>query len=191
VASAPSPRDQPELNASVSSAATTAQDGRSGSDGRTATGPAATRVLPEATFVELLRRIITDVSDLADEQVELAKLEINEAKDEAIGALKRILIGAGIAAVAGLLLVIWAWTGFIWFFNWLFGFLSIGSFRFDFVGWILGVLVPALAAFVAYRAFIRRGISQAMGIWPPLPRTRTTLKEDLEWLRRQRMPSAR
>ena len=185
MASATSPRDQPELNASVSSAATTAQDGRSGS------APAATHALPEATFVELLRRIITDVSDLADEQVELAKLEINEAKDEAIGALKRTLIGAGIAAVAGLLLVIWAWTGFIWFFNWLFGFLSIGSFRFDFVGWILGVLVPALAALVAYRAFIRRGISQAMGIWPPLPRTRTTLKEDLEWLRRQRMPSAR
>ena len=147
--------------------------------------------LPEATFVELLRRVITDLSDMADEQVELAKLEINEAKDEAIGAIKRIAIGAGIAAAAALLLVIWFWTAFIWFFNWLFGLISIGSFRLDFVGWSLGLLVPALAAFVAYRAFIRRGISQAMHIWPPLARTRATLKEDLEWLRRQRMPSAR
>ena len=56
---------------------------------------------------------------------------------------------------------------------------------------LLGVLVPALAAWVAYKRFIRRGISEAMAIWPPLPRTRETLKEDLEWVRNLRTRSAR
>jgi len=189
---ASSPRDQPDLNAAL---AAPAQDGHAGwSNGRTATAsadPAHGGPLPEATFAELVGRVINDVSDLADRQIDLAKLEINEAKDEALGAIKRIAIGAGIAAAAGLLLVIWFWTAFIWFFNWVFGFISIGPVRLDFIGWILGLLVPALAAFVAYKSFIRRGISQAMGIWPPLARTRATLKEDLEWLRHQRTRNAR
>jgi hypothetical protein len=182
-----SPRDQPDLHATVPSA----HVARNGSNGRTATDPAHSGPLPEATFAELLGRVINDVSDLADQQIELAKLEINEAKDEAISALKRIVIGAGIAIAAALLLVIWAWTAFIWFFNWVFGHISIGPISLDFVGWILGVLVPAVAAFIAYKSFIRRGITQAMGIWPPLARTRATLKEDLEWLRHQRTRSAR
>jgi hypothetical protein len=50
--------------------------------------------------------MINDVSDLADRQIELAKQEIGLAKDEAIGAAKRLGIGVGIAAAAGLLLVI-------------------------------------------------------------------------------------
>lgn len=180
-------RDQPELNATASSV----QDARGGSNGRPTTDPAHGGPLPEATFAELLGRVINDVSDLADRQIELAKLEVNEAKDQAISAVKRTLIGAGIAAAAALLLVIWAWTAFIWFFNWLFGHISVGPIHLDFVGWILGVLVPAVAAYFAYKSFIRRGISQATSIWPPLPRTRGTLKEDLEWLRHQRTRSAR
>src|SRR3954453_16660320 len=92
-------------------------------DGRARLDPAHGGPLPEATLPELVGRLINDVSDLADRQIELAKQEIGEAKDEAISAAKRIAIGAGIAAAAGLLLVIWAWTAFIWFFNWLFGFM--------------------------------------------------------------------
>jgi hypothetical protein len=144
---------------------------------------------------ELLGRLINDLSDLADRQIELAKQEIGEAKEEAISAVKRIAIGAGIAAAAALLLVIWAWTAFIWFFNWLFGFISfstpIGTQSLAWVGWLLGVLVPALAAWIGYKRFIRRGIRAAMAIWPPLPRTRETLKEDLEWARHLRTRSAR
>ena len=147
--------------------------------------------LPEATFPELLGRLINDVSELADRQIELAKQEIAGAKDEAIAAIKRIAIGAGIAAACGLLLVIWAWTAFIWFFNWLGAFVTIGPVTFAWIGWVLGLVVPAVVAFFAYRQFIRRGISQATAIWPPLPRTRETLKEDLEWVRQQRIPSTR
>jgi Putative Actinobacterial Holin-X, holin superfamily III len=173
----------------------TARSGRDAVDGRVATDPAHGGPLPQATLPELFGRLINDVSDLADRQIELAKPEINDAKDDAISAVKRVAIGAGIAAAAGLLLVIWAWTAFIWFFNWLFGFISfptpLGTQSLAWVGWLLGVLVPAIAAWVAYRRFIRRGISEAMAIWPPLPRTRETLKEDLEWVRSLRTRSAR
>ena len=167
-------RDQPEV----------ARDGRPGPDAAHG-GP-----LPQATFAELIGRLINDVSDLADRQIELAKQEVGEARDEAIGAVKRLAIGAGIAVAAGLLVIIWAWTAFIWFFNFLFGLISfptpLGTQSLAWVGWLLGLLVPVGAAYLAYKRFIRPGISEAMSIWPPLPRTRATLKEDLEWVRHLR-----
>src|SRR5437868_10955198 len=157
--------------------------GRDRSNGRPGVplDPAHGGPLPQATLPELIGRLINDVSDLADRQIELAKQEIGEAKDEALSATKRVAIGSGIAAAAVLLLVIWAWTAFIWFFNWLGGLIMfptpLGAQSLAWIGWLLGVLVPALAALLAWRRFIRRGISQAMSIWPPLPRTRETLKE--------------
>jgi hypothetical protein len=164
-------------------------------DGRDRSDPAHSGPLPRATLPELAGRLINDVSDLADRQVELAKQEIGEAKDDAISAVKRVAIGAGIGLGAGLLLIIWAWTAFIWFFNWLFGHIQfptpLGTQSLAWFGWLLGVLIPAVLAWVAYKRFIRRGISEAMAIWPPLPRTRETLKEDLEWVRHLRTPSAR
>ncbi len=151
--------------------------------------------MPRATLPELIGRLINDVSDLADRQIELAKQEIGEAKDDAISAVKTIAIGSGIAAVAALLLVIWAWTAFIWFFNWLGGLIvfptPFGPQSLAWIGWLLGVLVPGVAAWMAYTRFIRGGISQAMSIWPPLPRTRETLKEDLEWVKHLRTLSER
>ena len=137
----------------------------------------------------MIGRLINDLSELADRQIELAKQEIAEAKDEAISAIKRIAIGAGIAVAAGLLLVIWAWTAFIWFFNWVGAFITIGPITLAWLGWVVGLVVPALAAFIAWKRFISGGISQAKGVWPPLPRTRETLKEDLEWVQHQRIPS--
>jgi putative superfamily III holin-X len=169
-------------------------NGRDRSDGQAGLDPAHSGPLPQATLIELIGRLINDVSDLADRQIDLAKQEIGEAKDDAIGAVKRAAIGTGIAVVAGLLLIIWAWTAFIWFFNWLFGHISFptpfGTQSLAWFGWLLGLLVPAVFGFLAYR-FIRRGISEAMSIWPPLPRTRETLKEDLEWVQNLRTPNAR
>jgi hypothetical protein len=202
-------------------------------DGRSALDPAHAGPLPQATFPELVGRLINDVSDLADRQIELAKQEINEAKDDALGEAKRIGIGAGIAIAAVVLLVIWLWTAFIWFFNWLgalilipfpaialvggavvgavaaywiasplledwrkfaiaVGGFIVGGLIGDLagLGWLLGMLVPAVAGGVAYR-YIRRGVFEAMAIWPPLPRTRDTLKGNLEWLQALRTPNAR
>jgi hypothetical protein len=169
-------------------------NGRDRSDGQAGLDPAHGGPLPQATLIELIGRLINDVSDLADRQIDLAKQEVGEAKGEAIGAVKRIAIGAGIAAVVGLLLIIWAWTAFIWFFNWLFGHITFptpfGTHSLGWFGWLLGLIVPAIFGYLAYR-FIRRGISTAMAIWPPLPRTRETLKEDLEWVQHLRTPNAR
>jgi hypothetical protein len=147
--------------------------------------------LPQATLPELIGRLINDVSDLADRQIELAKQEIGEARDAAISAAVRIAIGAGIALAAALLLVIWAWTAFIWFFNWLGALITIGPVTLSWLGWPIGLIVPLLAALLAWRRFILRGINQVRTIWPPLPRTRETLKEDLEWVKDLRTRSAR
>src|SRR5437016_1648824 len=172
-----------------------AVNGRDRSDGRSGLDPAHGGPLPQATLPELIGRLINDVSDLADRQIELAKQEIAEGKDEAIRSVTRVAIGAGIAVVAALFLVIWAWTAFIWFFNWL-GALIVfptpfGPQSLAWIGWLLGVLVPAAAAWLAWKRFIQRGIQQAMAIWPPLPRTRETLKEDLEWVKHLRTRSDR
>jgi hypothetical protein len=158
--------------------------------------PAHRGPLPQATLLELFGRLINDVSDLVDRQIELARQEVVEARDEAIAAATRTAIGAAIAIAAALLVVIWAWTAFIWFFNWLFGFIvfptPFGPQSLAWFGWVLGVTVPVAAAyFVGWNRYIKPGIEEARAIFPPLPRTRETLKEDLEWVRRLRTPSER
>jgi hypothetical protein len=169
--------------------------GTATSNGRVAPDPAHGGPLPHATLLELFGRLINDASELADRQIELAKQEIGEAKDEAIHAALRLAIGAGIAVAAAVLLVIWAWTAFIWFFNWLGAFVRFealgGTQSLAWIGWLLGLLVPVLAAWFAWRRFIRAGIRQARSIVPPLPRTRETLKEDLEWVQTLRTRNAR
>jgi hypothetical protein len=175
--------------------ASPARNGRDGASGRPGPDSAHGGPLPQATLPELIGRLINDVSDLADRQIELARQEIAEAKDDAVSAVKHIAIGAGIAVAAGLLLVIWAWTAFIWFFNWVFGHIvfptPFGPQSLAWFGWFLGLLVPAAAAFVAWRRFIRPGINTARSAFPPLPQTRATLKEDLEWVKHLRTRSAR
>ncbi len=160
-------------------------------NGRAGPDPAHGGPLPDATLLELIGRFINDVSDLADRQLELAKQEIADARDEAIGAATKIGIGAGIALAAALLLVIWAWTAFIWFFNWVGSLIAIGPVTFSWLGWLVGLIVPVAAALIAWRRFINLGVQQVRSIFPPLPRTRETLKEDLEWVKRLRTPSER
>jgi Putative Actinobacterial Holin-X, holin superfamily III len=141
--------------------------------------------LTDASSVDLLRRLFDDVSDLADRQIELAKQEVAETRDQAIDLAKTFGIGAGIIALVALLLVIWAWTGFIWLFNWIGAFFGFGG-----LGWVLGLVLPLLAAFVSYKFFIQPGIQQVQG-FTPLARTRATLQENLEWARQLRTPRTR
>jgi hypothetical protein len=174
---ATNPRDQPELEAGRAAV----RDGRAGIDPAHPGG-----ALPDATFPELVGRLINGVSDLADRQIDLAKQEISEAKVEATGAATTIAIGAGMGLMAAIFLIIWFWTAVIWFFNWLGAFITVGPVTFAWLGWVVGMLIPVALAFVGYRWFIRVGIARASIIWPPLARTRATLREDLEWLRLQR-----
>jgi hypothetical protein len=179
--------DQPQLTAPAGG-----RNGQAGTNGRIdGADPAHRGPLPEATFPELIGRLINDVSDLADRQVDLAKQEIAEAKEEAISSATKIAIGAGIAVAAALLIVIWAWTAVIWFFNWLGAFIVIGPVSLAWLGWVVGVALPVLAAYLGYRRYIQGGIAQAQGLVPPLPRTQATLKEDLEWVRRLRTLNTR
>src|SRR5438105_3992144 len=133
--------------------ATSSVDGRSNGQARVVDDPAHQGPLPRATLPELVGRLINDVSDLADRQIELAKQEIGEAKDEAIHAAFSIALGAGIAAAAGLLVLIWAWTAFIWFFNWLGAFVAFptpfGVQSLAWIGWLLGLALPVAGAWFA------------------------------------------
>ena len=147
--------------------------------------------LPDATLPQLVGRMINDVSDLADRQVELAKQEVGESKDEAVGSATTLGIGAGIGILSVLLVVIWAWTGVIWFFNWLGAFVTVGPVTFAWIGWVVGVVVPIVAVWLGYQWFIKRGLRRAQTIWPPLPRTRESLREHMTWLQRQRTRIAR
>lgn len=139
-----------------------------------------------ATTPELIGRIINDASDLIDRQVELAKQEVKDDIGKVAGGAKRLAIGAGVAAAMGLLLVIWLWTAFIWFFNWLGALISPWL---SGIGWLIGLVIPLAVAFFAWKKFIQPGIQQVK--ISPLARTRATLKEDLEWLQKLRTPSGR
>ena len=69
-------------------------DGVDRANGRSRVDPAHGGPVDEATFAELIGRLVNDLSELADKQIELAKQEVNEAKDQAIGAAKRLAIPA-------------------------------------------------------------------------------------------------
>lgn len=139
----------------------------------------------DATLLELVGRFVNDLSELADKQIELAKQEASDTLHDVIATAKKVAIGAGVLLAVALFLIIWAWTGFIWFFNWVGAFFGFGG-----LGWLVGLLVPLVAAFVAYRLFIQPGIRMAKGL-SVMSRTRATLKEDLEWVQLLRTRSAR
>ncbi len=141
----------------------------------------------DATLLELLGRIVNDLSDLVDKQIQLAKQEVREDLGEVAGAARALAVGAGIVAAVGLLLVIWLWTAVIWLFNWL-GALLWSPYG-GALGWIVGLVVPLLVALFAYNRFIKRGLRDIR--IKPLERTRATLKEDLEWVRRLRTRDGR
>jgi hypothetical protein len=169
-----------------------ATNGRNHANGLPSADPAhRPGPLPDATFAELVGRLINDLSDLADRQIELARREIDETRDDAVVTLKKTGIGAGVIAGGGLLLTIALWSAFIWYLNWAFGHATVGTVRLDFVGWIVGIVVPVVAAYVAYVRLVRPGINHMIAMWPLFSRTRATLKEDLEWLQLQRTRSTR
>lgn len=143
------------------------------------------RPVDAATTPELIGRLVNDLSDLADRQIELAKQEIREEIGEAIGAAKTLAIGAGIGLITSLLLLIWAWTGFIWFFNWVGAFFNFGG-----LGWVLSLIVMAVLGLLAWLKFVKPGFTRAKGI-RPMRRTIATLKEDLQWVQDLRTPSER
>jgi hypothetical protein len=148
---------------------------------------AGSQLLPvtDARTYELIGRLVADVSDLADRQIELAKQEIAENRDQGIDLATTFGIGVGILVVVVLVVLIWLWTGFIWLFNWVGAFFGFGG-----LGWLLGILLPIVAAIVSYKIFIEPSIQQVQD-FRPLARTRATLQETLEWARQLTTPRPR
>lgn len=179
---------QPAPNGVSADAPAERRDGFS-SNGRDGTRPDA---LIDAPLLELVGRIVSDVSGIVDKQIELAKQEVREDIGEVVGALKRLAIGAGIAAGAGLLLVVSLWVAVLFWLSWA-GAWLLGRVGLDWLGgmlgWLLGMLLPAAIALFAWKKFIRPAFGQVK--IKPLERTRATLKEDLEWVQRLRTPSAK
>lgn len=173
---------------STAEAHTERPDGFS-SNGRDETRPSG---LGDAPLQELVGRIVSDVSDIVDKQIELAKQEVREDIGEVVGALKRLAIGAGIAAGAGLLLAVSLWVAALfwlsWAGAWLLGLVGLPWLG-GILGWCVGMLIPAICALIAWKKFIRPAFGQVK--IKPLERTRATLKEDLEWVQRLRTPSAK
>ena len=185
------PTDRDAVGSTVTYTASAAEAGSS-TNGHTYAPGSHSGPVVDASFPELVGRLVNDGSDLLDKQIELAKQEIKEWIAQNLGAAKTMAIGAGIAAAAGLLLVIGLWIGvtllLMWLFSLLFGLVGwqgVGNV----VGWIVSLLIPAGAAFFAWKRFIQPGIGKIRK--NPVPRTQATLKENLEWVRTLRTPSAR
>jgi uncharacterized membrane protein YqjE len=120
---------------------------------------------------QLLRRIVNGLNGLVDRQVQMAKQEVKEDLLEVLGAAKTLAIGAGIAAVGGLILLNVVTMAIV---------LSLNM-VWPWLGWIVILVLIGLIFLVAYR-FIMRGIKEVR--ITPVDRTRRTLREDMTWARR-------
>jgi uncharacterized membrane protein YqjE len=132
-------------------------------DARRATEP----LEPDRSLTELLGRLSQDFSDLVTAQVELAKVELKEDATEAARSAG-MMAGAGLAALLALLL------------------LSMAA------AWGLSEIIPEGAAFAIVGALwvivaavlFAVGRERARRI-EPVPQTRESVKEDLQWAKQQ------
>lgn len=134
--------------------------------GQMTTEGSSARAEPTA---EILRRVVENVSLLVDKQVELAKQEAREeARQAAAGG--GMVAGGGLAVYTGLLFLLVTLC------------LVVDEVVFVGWGWLVALLIAAL--------FLGAGVvllllGRSRLRLRPLGRTRDTLREDLEWARRQ------
>lgn len=123
---------------------------------------------------ELVRRVVNDLQELIDKQVELAKQELREQLHEATSAGKQLGIGAGLLAVAGICFFFFLFLGIdtLWP-RW---------------GWLAALLLTIVFGAVGGLLVARGRHKVALR---PLARTRATLKEDAEWAKHRLVPSER
>ncbi len=133
---------------------------------------------PNQTIGQLLRRVVNGVNGLVDRQIQMAKQEAKEDVLQVLGAAKTLAIGAGIAALGGLILLNVVTLAIVLSLNMIWPWL----------GWIVIVLIIAGVFFAAY-TFVRRGIREVRVT--PVQRTRRTLREDIKWARHLLTRSAR
>jgi len=123
---------------------------------------------PDLSLGELLGRLTDDFGDLVTTQVELARVEIKDEVARA-GRGAGMLGGGGVAAHIALLLLSMA--------------AAWGLAEVIEPGWAF-LIVGAIWAVVA-AALLMAGRNRLSSI-EPIPQTRTSVKEDIEWARQQR-----
>ncbi|MFN8637187.1 MAG: phage holin family protein [Chloroflexota bacterium] len=130
------------------------------------------------TTTQLFRRIVNGLNGLVDRHVQLVKQELKEELFQALGAGKTLGIGVGIAVVGALVLmnvvIMMIVLGLNELGSWFIPYVG------KFLGWIVILILIAVAFFLAYR-FVIRGIREIR--MSPLETTRATLSEDITWAR--------
>lgn len=127
---------------------------------------------------QLFRRIVNGLNGLVDRHVQLVKQELKEELFQALGAGKTLGIGIGIAVVGALVLmnvvVMMIVLGLNELGSWFIPYVG------KFLGWIVILILIAVAFYLAYR-FAIRGIREIR--MSPLETTRATVQEDITWAR--------
>ena len=121
--------------------------------------------------VDLIRRLIDDVSELVEKQIELGRVEGRENLFQTISGAKLLVVGALLLLTAWICLVVAA----------------IFALALLIPGWlsaiVFAVIMGIIGAFLVLRG--KNGI-----VTQPLARTRESLKENMEWLKHRRSSSA-
>ena len=121
--------------------------------------------------VDLIRRLIDDVSELVEKQIELGRVEGRENLFQTISGAKLLVVGALLLLTAWICLVVAA----------------IFALALLIPGWlsaiVFAVIMGIIGAFLVLRG--KNGI-----VTQPLARTRESLKENMEWLKHRGSSSA-
>jgi uncharacterized membrane protein YqjE len=123
---------------------------------------------PEMSLGELFSEMTSDVSTLFRKEIELAKVEAREE----VGRTKQAAIMFGIAGVSALLALAMLSTALAWW---------LDEAMHPAVAWaIVGALWVIAAAITASMG--RKHLKEMQG----LPKTKQTIKEDVEWAKQQK-----
>jgi uncharacterized membrane protein YqjE len=123
---------------------------------------------PEMSLGELFSEMTSDVSTLFRKEIELAKVEAREE----VGRTKQAAIMFGIAGVSALLALAMLSTALAWW---------LDEAMHPAVAWaIVGALWVIAAAITASMG--RKRLKEMQG----LPKTKQTIKEDVEWAKQQK-----
>jgi len=121
--------------------------------------------------VDLIRRLIDDVSELVEKQIELGRVEGRENLFQTISGAKLLVVGALLLLTAWICLVVAA----------------IFALALLIPGWlsaiVFAIIMGIIGAFLVLRG--KNGI-----VTQPLARTRESLKENMEWLKHRGSSSA-
>ncbi len=136
---------------------------------RTGYDPATQPIRPEASLGQLFSEMTADLSRLFRDEIELAKVETKEELSQA----KQAGVMFGGAGLAGWMTLLFLSFALAWWIA-----MAINT--------ALAFLIVGLIWGVAALIMFTTGKKRADQIGEPLPQTKQTLKEDVEWAKAQK-----